>query len=104
MPNFATKIGLKIWHYLTLLDAIVIDAMGDIKSLRYQLIIAAYALNIYLFKHSANPKVQVTALGLLTAAYLFYFSSKHSQAKNEHELKLKGMDDDSDEVSADPEP
>jgi len=70
--------------YAKLLDDIVVDFLKDIKSLRYQLVLAAFAFNVYLFSHSATPGVQMTAIGLLTAVYTMYFASKHNQAQMEH--------------------
>lgn len=67
---------------LVLVDTIITDFLKDIKSLRYQLILAAFAFNIYLVKHS-SAAVQIAGIGLLTAVYSMYFYSRHQQAKNE---------------------
>ena len=89
-----------IEKYLSLIDDIFTDFLGDIKSLRYQLVLGAFAFNIYLFTHGADVKVQMAALGLLSIVYGLYFQSKKHQA----ELESKQSDSDTDiTVERDPE-
>ncbi len=63
---------------LRLLDDILNDFLTDLKSLRYQLILAGYAFNVFIAKH--HPESLVWSIGLLTAIYGLYFVSKHNQA------------------------
>jgi hypothetical protein len=72
-----------IKKYLSLIDDIIVDFLSDIKSLRYQLVLAAFALNIYLFQRGAVASVQLAAIGLLTLVYGLYFQSKKHQAEME---------------------
>lgn len=78
--------------YLRLIDDIIIDFLTDIKSLRYQLVLGAFALVVYLFKHGADVLVQTTSLGLLTLVYGLYFQSKKHQAEMEAQ-KAPEVDD-----------
>jgi len=76
-------------HYFKLINDIICDFLTDIKSLRYQLILLAYAFNavilylIYLGK--ADYKLSAVAIALLTVVYGLYFQSKHHQAEAEAE-------------------
>lgn len=72
-----------IKNKLNLIDDIIVDFLVDIKSLRYQLVLAGFAFNVYLFKHGASVTVMLAAIGLLTAIYAMYFASKHHQAQME---------------------
>lgn len=89
-----------IKKYLSLIDDIIVDFLSDIKSLRYQLVLAAFALNFYLFAHGAAPSVMLAAIGLLTMVYGLYFQSKKHQA--EMEAKMPATDDEPD-IERDPE-
>jgi len=86
-----TKIKEVIKKYFGLIDDIAVDFLTDLKSLRYQLIIWAYALNgfvlylIYLGK--ADYKLAGISIALLTAVYTFFFASRHVQAQREYEDK-----------------
>jgi len=84
--------------YAKLIDDIIVDFLTDIKSLRYQLVLAGFALNIYFFKHGADTKIMLASVGLLTAIYAMYFASKHHQAVMENQNKSQ---DDADDVSTD---
>lgn len=78
--------------YLSLIDDIIVDFLGDIKSLRYQLILAGFAFNIWLFKHDAPASVMLASIGLLTLIFGMYFQSKKQQA----ELEAKQTSEDGD--------
>lgn len=69
-----------------LIDNIIDDFLGDVKSLRYQLIIMAFIFNFYLFIHSASDIVMCAAIGLLTAVFAFFFASKSKQAEMENTI------------------
>ena len=83
--------------YIGLLDAIVVDFLTDLKSLRYQLIIWAYIFNfviLYLvFIGKADYKLSGIGIALLTAVYTFFFASKHNEAM------LKNQAQQSDELA-----
>lgn len=81
--------------YLKLIDAIIVDFLTDIKSLRYQLVLAGFAFNVYLFTHGASGNVMLAAIGLLTAIYAFFFASKHHQAQLENRGK-QASDEEAD--------
>ncbi len=86
--------------YLSLIDDIIIDFLKDIKSLRYQLVLGAFGLVIFLFNHNASNEVLITAIGLLTLVYGMYFQSKKHQA----ELEAKKVaEEDEPAVARDPE-
>jgi phosphate starvation-inducible membrane PsiE len=89
-----------IKKYLSLIDDILVDFLSDIKSLRYQLVLAAFALNVYLFQHGAAPSVMLASIGLLTLVYGLYFQSKKHQA--EMEAKMPAADEEPS-VERDPE-
>ena len=67
-------------HKFRLINDVLNDFLGDLKSLRFQLIIMAYVFNFYLIKHS--PDNLKWGIGLLTAVYGFYFISKFQQYSN----------------------
>lgn len=75
----------KIKQYFGLLDDIVTDFLGDLKSLRYQLIIWAFAFNLYILKiiidGKADYKLAIAGIGLLSLVYGMYFQSKHHEAE-----------------------
>lgn len=93
-----TKIKELIKKYFSLVDDIVVDFLTDIKSLRYQLVLAGFAFNIYLFVHGASVNVMLAAIGLLTAVYTMYFASKHHQAQMENQTKKNSVDSESGEA------
>jgi hypothetical protein len=78
--------------YLSLLDDLFTSLLTDIASLRYQLVLAAFGFNVYLFENKAEASVQLASIGLLTCVYGLYFSSKKHQA--EMEAVQKGETDD----------
>jgi hypothetical protein len=78
--------------YVILLDDILVDFLKDIKSLRYQLVLGAFGLNLYLFNNNAPASVMITALGLLTLVYGLYFQSKRHQAELEAKQAAEDMD------------
>jgi hypothetical protein len=86
----------EIKKYLTLIDSIIVNILGDLASFRVWLIAAGFALNgivLYLvaFKNM-HYTVAITSLGLLGAIYQFFFKSKSEQAAAENKT------DDSDPV------
>ena len=93
-----------IKKYLSLTDDIVTDFLSDLKSLRYQLIIWAYAFNIYILKliydGKADYKLAVAGIGLLTLVYGMYFQSKQHQAVMEAN---KAPENDDVAVDRDPD-
>lgn len=93
-----------IRKYLSLIDDIITDFLGDLKSLRYQLIIWAFVFNFYILKiiidGKANYKLAVAGIGLLSLVYGMYFQSK----KHEAEINAKQEpEDDEPAVERDPE-
>jgi phosphate starvation-inducible membrane PsiE len=86
--------------YLSLIDAIFTDFLSDIKSLRYQLILAAFAFNVYLFQHGAATSVLISAIGLLTLVFGMYFQSKRHQSEMESK---QAPEEDEPAVERDPE-
>ncbi len=67
-------------HYIKLIDDIIISFLKDLKSLRFQLLLMAFAWNLFMFLGKASDAVMITSLAMLTACYTFWFASKHSQA------------------------
>jgi hypothetical protein len=92
-----------IKKYFGLIDDIATDFLTDIKSLRYQLVLAAFAFNIYLLNNNAAPSVQMTAIGLLSAVYGMYFYSKHKQAEMEANSQPSIGDGDPGMTDRDPD-
>ena len=70
--------------YIKLIDDIIVDILTDLKSLRYQLLLIAVGLNVWVIKQlpDVHYSVAITSLGLLTLAYSFWFASKHQENKN----------------------
>lgn len=93
----------KVKQYLGLADDILVDFLSDIKSLRYQLVLAGFAFNVYLFSHGADKTVMLGAIGLLTSVYAMYFYSKHKQAQMESNAAPTEVDGDPDSVNRDPD-
>jgi hypothetical protein len=93
-----------IKKYFNLLDNIITDFLTDIKSLRYQLIIWAYALNIYVFNMiydgKADYKLASITVALLTLVYGMYFQSKRHQSEMESK---QAPEEDEPAVERDPE-
>lgn len=81
---------LKIKEYAGLFNDIIVDFLTDIKSLRYQLILWAYAFNFYILKMisegKADYKLAMASIGLLTIVYGMYFQSKAKQAEMENNV------------------
>lgn len=69
--------------YKTLIDFIV-----DLRSTRNQLIWIATGLFIYSVIKGVEAVTLGIVAGLLTIVFTFYFASKDSQARHEHELKI----------------
>ena len=67
-----------------IIEKIAKDLLTDLSSLRVWLIIAAYAFNgvvLYLVGwKGVDYKLAGISIGLLTAVYMFYFASKHTEA------------------------
>lgn len=79
--------------YKTLIDFVV-----DLRSTRNQLIWIATGLFIYSVIKGVDAMTLGVVAGLLTIVFTFYFASKHSEHKNNHELKIidknnNGIDD-----------
>ncbi len=89
-----------IWlkNKFKLLDDILNDFLVDLKSLRYQLILAGYAFNVFIAKY--HPEALVWSIGLLTAIYGLYFVSKHNQAVMEN-TKIISPTRDPDDIDGD---
>lgn len=66
-----------------LLNDILVDFLRDLKSLRFQLIIAAYLFNIFLVNKGVGENVQLAGIGLLSLVYTFFFYSKHQENKKD---------------------
>ncbi len=77
--------------YIKLIDDIIVDFLKDLKSLRYQLILMAYIFNFYILKH--HPESISWSIGLLTAVYAFYYTSKYHQAIMESGHKNDQVED-----------
>ncbi len=69
--------------YLLLLDTVICNLLGDLKSFRTWLILAAFGFNIYLIKVNKSDTVLLAGISLLTGIYGMYFYSKHQQAKQD---------------------
>ena len=71
-----------------LMDDIIVDQLKDLKSLRYLLVLAGFAFNIWVITQvvccQLHYSVSIASIGLLTAIYTMYFASKHNQAQLEH--------------------
>ena len=93
-----------------LIDAVFNDLLGDLKSLRVWLILAAYAFNgvvLYMVGwRSVDYKLAGISIGLLTAVYMFFFASKSQQAQFENSQPTSVDDeppaDDRDPDKVDP--
>lgn len=100
------KIFEKIKQYIGLVDDIIVDFFGDLKSLRYQLILWAYGFNIYILSlihdGKADYKLAVAGIGLLTLVYGMYFQSKAKQAEMEKSAPT-AVDDEPPADDRDPE-
>jgi hypothetical protein len=79
------KILEKIKQYLGLIDDIIVDFLGDLKSLRYWLIVSAWVFNFYIayavVKNGLDWKVLTVSGGFLSVVYAFFFSSKAKEAE-----------------------
>jgi uncharacterized membrane protein len=97
----------KAWQYIGLVDDIVIDTLKDLKSLRYQLVLAAYILNFYvlhlIYIGKADYKLATVSICLLTAVYAFFFHSKAKQAEIEANAAPTEADGDPDSSDKDPD-
>ena len=84
MLNTIKKIASKIWQYLSLIDDVIVDFLGDLKSLRYWLVIMAWVFNFYIAYAVIHSGLDWKALsisgGFLTIVYTFWFASKHNEA------------------------
>ncbi len=84
-----------IIHYLKnkfkLIDKFVDDALNDIRSLRFQLLLISVGLNIWIIKQivccGLNYTIGITSLGLLSIVFTYWFAASHNQAVNEHKKK-----------------
>ncbi len=85
--------------YLKLIDKIFVSLLEDLSHLRFWLIVFGYVFNFLIlgmvYVGKADYKLASVGIGLLTAIYLFYFASKDKQARNEHEIRLKAVGNDS---------
>ncbi len=74
---------------LKLIDNIINNLLKDLSSLRFQLVLLAVALNIWIIKQivccGLNYSVGITSLGLLATAFAYFFHSKGEQAKMENQ-------------------
>lgn len=81
--------------YLKLVDDIITDFLGDLKSLRVWLILWSYIFNIIIlylvYMGKADYKLSGVGIGLLTIVYTYFFASKHAENLN------KSQDDSSDD-------
>ncbi len=73
-----------MFKYIKLLDDILVDFLTDIKSLRYQLVIAAFVFNVFLFINSADVSIMISSIALLGYIYKKFFESKSKQAEYEN--------------------
>jgi len=89
MLNTIKKIASKIWQYLSLVDDIAIDFLTDLKSLRYQLILWGFILNVWVIRQvvccNLHYSISITCIGLLTLVFGMYFQSKAKQAEMENQ-------------------
>ncbi len=89
-----------IKKYVLLIDAIITDFLKDLSHFRVQLVYVAYLFNLMVLYavifRGLDYKSLGISFGVLGTVYLFYFSSKHSEAKCEHEIKLKNMESESE--------
>jgi len=106
MLNFFKRIANKIDTYLGLMDDILVDFLSDIKSLRYQLIIWAYAFNAYVLylitTGKADYKLAAASIALLTMVYGMYFASKKHETEINSQSNANGIGDPESE-SRDPD-
>jgi uncharacterized membrane protein len=85
-------------HKFKLIDNILNDWLGDLKSLRVVLILFAYAWNVFVIwmcvSHGLDYKVSITSIGLLSAIYLFFYASKSQQATIENQQASNDTSED----------
>ena len=71
-------------QYKEIIEKITKDLLTDLASLRVWLILAAYAFNgvvLYMVGwRGVDYKLAGISVGLLTAVYMFFFASKHTEA------------------------
>ena len=88
----------------TLIDNIVNDLLGDVKSLRVWIIIGGFVFNgvtLWLCAfHGLDYKVAITAIGLLTIIFTYFFASKHAEAQAKSATASDDSDDSDDSTKA----
>jgi hypothetical protein len=102
--NLVKKIFSKLLVYLSLIDDVIVDFLGDLKSLRYWLVIMAWIFNFYIAYAVINNGLDWKALtvsgGFLTIVYTFWFSSKHNEAMMNSQLPIS---EDDPKIPRDPD-
>lgn len=79
MRKILSFIWKKIGEYAGLLDNLLQDILGDLKSFRVLLVLIATMLCIYVLK--TDPTQFKYAVALMATAYGFFFSSKFLEHK-----------------------
>jgi hypothetical protein len=104
ITNTVKMIFAKLLVYLSLIDDIIVDFLGDLKSLRYWLVIMAWIFNFYIayavIHNGLDWKALTVSGGFLTIVYTFWFTSKHNEAMLASQLPAS---EDDPKVDRDPD-
>jgi hypothetical protein len=89
-----------IKKYFSLIDDLIVDFLGDLKSFRVQLIYMSYVFNLIVLWavifHSLDWKALTISFGTQSVIYAFYFSSKKNQAIIENSLPVSSDEPQTD--------
>jgi len=90
--------------YFSLIDDVISDFFGDLKSFRVQLVYMSYIFNAIVLwavvMKGLDWKALTVSFGTQTAIYMFYFASK----KQENDIKAQQEpEEDEPKVERDPE-
>ena len=97
----------KIGYYLGLIDDVLVDFLGDIKSFRVQLVYMGYLFNAValwaVIYKGLDWKILTVTFGTQTIIYGFYFSSHRHQAELAANAAPEEAEGDPDAGEKDPD-
>ncbi len=73
------------------IHALFIHVIHDIGSIRVQILYGIFGVFLYAIHIGVNFRVLLCILSLLHIIILFYFTSKHSEKKQQHEIKIQKL-------------
>ncbi len=99
-----------IKKYLKLIDSIFTNILQDLTHFRVWLVIIAICFNLITMWlvafHNVDYKAFLCSFGAVTIVFTYYFHSKSSESKQDHELTLRKLyikKDDSEDEDGEPD-